>query len=234
MDLRIFIQYINGSRKKLKVYKNDLKESFKFIFRSNRMRAFVFFQIVFYSLICVMDTYDGDLLVRIGISEEQFSMIFAVLTLIRGVSLSFKRTIEKKFKNRTLTFISLMYIGACITIGAVASKYTEREIIPIILIMYAIKKIFSAIWYIFEAKYLKNFTSESGRSKITFAYEFVGGVAASIFSIFNGLLLKIYTIENAYLIIGLISLASIIVVLDYMRKRFGLKPGEYKKEDIEF
>ena len=96
MDLWIFIQYINGSRKKLKVYKNDLKESFKFVFRSNRMRAFVFFQIVFYSLICVMDTYDGDLLVRIGISEEQFSMIFAVLTLIRGVSLSFKRTIEKK------------------------------------------------------------------------------------------------------------------------------------------
>lgn len=234
MDLWIFIQYINGSRKKLKVYKNDLKESFKFVFRSNRMRAFVFFQIVFYSLICVMDTYDGDLLVRIGISEEQFSMIFAVLTLIRGVSLSFKRTIEKKFKNRTLTFISLMYIGACITIGAVASKYTEIEIIPIILIMYAIKKIFSAIWYIFEAKYLKNFTSESGRSKIMFAYEFVGGVATSIFSIFNGLLLKIYTIENAYLIIGLISLASIIVVLDYMRKRIGLRPEEYRKEDIEF
>ena len=234
MDLWIFIQYINGSRKKLKVYKNDLKESFKFVFRSNRMRAFVFFQIVFYSLICVMDTYDGDLLVRIGISEEQFSMIFAVLTLIRGVSLSFKRTIEKKFKNRTLTFISLMYIGACITIGAVASKYTEIEIIPIILIMYAIKKIFSAIWYIFEAKYLKNFTSESGRSKIMFAYEFIGGVATSIFSIFNGLLLKIYTIENAYLIIGLISLASIIVVLDYMRKRIGLRPEEYRKEDIEF
>ena len=234
MDLRIYIQYIDGSRKKIKVYKNDLKESFKFIIRSNRMRAFVFFQIVFYSLICVMDTYDGDLLVRIGISEEQFSMIFAVLTLIRGVSLSFKRTIEKKFKNRTLTFISLMYIGACIAIGAVVSKYTEREIIPIVLIMYAIKKIFSAIWYIFEAKYLKNFTSESGRSKITFAYEFVGGVAASIFSIFNGLLLKIYKIENAYLIIGLISLASIIVVLDYMRKRFGLRPEEYRKEDIEF
>ena len=198
------------------------------------MRAFVFFQIIFYSLICVMDTYDGDLLVRIGISEEQFSMIFAVLTLIRGVSLSFKRTIEKKFKNRTLTFISLMYIGACITIGAIASKYTGKEIIPIILIMYAIKKIFSAIWYVFEAKYLKNFTTESGRSKITFAYEFVGGVAASIFSIFNGFILKIYTIENAYLIIGLISLASIIVVLDYMRNRIGLKPEEYKIKDIKF
>ena len=25
-----------------------------------------------------------------------------------------------------------------------------------------------------------------------------------------------------------------VVVLDYMRTRFGLKPEEYKKEDIEF
>ena len=34
-----------------------------------------------------------------GISEEQFSMIFATLTLIRGLSLSLKRPIEKRFKN---------------------------------------------------------------------------------------------------------------------------------------
>lgn len=230
----IYIQKRGGDRKKIKVYKNDLKESFKFIFKSNRMRSFVFFQIVFYSLICVMDTYDGDLLVRIGIPEEQFSMIFAVLTLVRGVSLSFKRTIEKKFKNRTLTFISLMYIGACIIIGAITSKYAGNKIIPVILIMFAIKKIFSAIWYVFEAKYLKNFTTESGRSKITFAYEFVGGIAASVFSVFTGLILKLYRIENAYLIIGLISLALIIVVLDYMRNRIGLKPEEYEIEDIKF
>ena len=72
------------------------------------------------------------------------------------------------------------------------------------------------------------------RNKITFAYEFIGGIAVSIISIIGGLLLNVIKIQNAFLIVGLASLAIMIVVLDYMRTRFGLKPEEYKKEDIEF
>lgn len=223
-----------GLSNTLKEYGNDLKSSFKFILKSKRMKAFILFQIVFYSVIEIVDTYNSDLLINIGIPEEQFSMIFAVLTLIGGISLSLKRPIEKKFKNRTLAFISLMYIGACIIIGAVATLLKSEMIIPIVLIMYAVQKVNTSIWYILEAKYLKNFTKEETRNKITFTYEFIGGIAASIFSILGGLLLEILNVENAFLVIGLLALASMVVVLDYMRTRFGLKPEEYKKEDIEF
>lgn len=218
----------------LKEYKQDLKASFKFIWKSKRMKAFILFQIVFYSLISIIDTYNSDLLTNIGIPEEQFSMIFAVLTFIGGISLSLKKTIEKRFKNRTLAFISLMYIGACIVIGSISSLYTGNTIIPIILIMYAIQKVSTSIWYILKYKYLKNFTNEDMRNKITFSYEFIGGIAASIFSILGGLLLNIINIQNAFLIVGLLALASMVVTLDYMRTRFGLKSEEYKKEDIEF
>lgn len=218
----------------IKEYKKDLRTSFKFIFKSRRMKAFVLFQIVFYSVIEISDTYNSDLLVNIGIPEEQFSMIFAVLTFIGGIALSLKRPIEKKFKNRTLSFLSLTYIGACIVIGTISSFYNGQSIIPIVLIMYAVQKMSTSVWYILETKYLKNFTKEEMRNKITFTYEFIGGIAASIFSVLGGLLLKVFKVENAFLVIGLLSLASITVVLDYMRTRFGLKPEEYKKEDIEF
>lgn len=223
-----------GFRNILKEYKNDLKTSFKFILKSKRMKAFILFQIVFYSVIEIVDTYNSDLLIDIGISEEQFSMIFAILSLIGGISLSLKKPIEKKFKNRTLSFISLVYIGACIIIGAISTLYTNTAIIPIILTMYTIQRISTSIWYILETKYLKNFTKEEMRNKITFTYEFIGAIAASIFSILGGLLLKVVNVENGFLLIGLLALASMIVVLDYMRTRFGLKPEEYKKEDIEF
>ena len=223
-----------GLSNTLKEYGNDLKSSFKFILKSKRMKAFILFQIVFYSVIEIVDTYNSDLLINIGIPEDQFSMIFAVLTLIGGISLSLKRPIEKKFKNRTLAFISLMYIGACIIIGAVATLLKSEMIIPIALIMYAVQKVNTSIWYILEAKYLKNFTKEEMRNKITFTYEFIGGIAASIFSILGGLLLKVLNVRNAFLVIGLLALASMVVALDYMRTRFGLKPEEYKKEDIEF
>ncbi len=218
----------------LKDYKMDLKMCFKFILKSKRMKAFILFQIVFYSVIEIINTYNSDLLINIGIQEQQFSMIFAVLTLIAGISLSLKRTIEKKFKNRTLSFISLMYIGALIVIGIVSSIFESQIIIPIILVMLAIQKINVSLWYILEPKYLKNFTKEDMRNKITFAYEFIGGIVASFFSVLGGLLLNILNVKNAFLVIGLLALVSITIVLNYMKTRFGLKPEEYKKEDIEF
>ena len=87
-----------GLVRTLKEYRNDLKSSFRFILKSKRMKAFISFQIVFYSMIKIVDTYNSDLLINIGIPEEQFSMIFAVLTLIGGISLSLKRSIEKSLR----------------------------------------------------------------------------------------------------------------------------------------
>ncbi len=223
-----------GAVNTLKEYKNDLKDSFKFILKSGRMKAFILFQIVFYSAIRIIDTYRGDLLVDLGVPEEQFSMIFAILTLIGGLSISLKRNIEKTFKNRTLTFISLAYMIPCVIIGVVASIWSNNAIVPLILIMLTIQKIATAIWYILEYKYLKNFTTEEMRNKVTFAYEFVGGIVVSFFTFLGGLLLNVVNIQNAFLIVALICLIATILVLQYMKPRFGLRPKQYKKEDLEF
>lgn len=217
-----------------KEYKEDLSNAIKFILKSKRMKAYILFQVVFYSLISIVDTYRSELLIDIGIPEEQFSMIFAVLALIGGISLSLKKPIEKKLKNRTLSVISLTYIGACIIIGLISSIYIGKGIIPIILVLYSLQRVNTSIWYILETKYLNNFTKENTRNKISFAYEFIGGTAASICSIFGGLLLNIVDVNNAFLIVGLLFFIFMVLTLDYMRTRIGLKPEEYKKEDIEF
>lgn len=188
----------------------------------------------FYGIIRIVDTYNGDLLTDIGIPAEQFSMIFAILTFIGGISLSLKSTIEKKFKNRTLSFIGLSYVISCVIIGFVSTRFTGNWTIVIILVLYAIQKFSTSNWYILEYKYLKNFTNEEIRNKITFTYEFLGGMGTSIISILGGLLLKLVDVENAFLLSGLISLLIMVLVLDYMRTRFGLKPNQYTKEDIDF
>ena len=224
---------VKGLKNTLRDYGKDLKDCAKFILKSKRMKAFILFEIVFYSLIEIIDTYNRELLINVGIPEEQFSIIFAMLTLIGGIALSLKTPIEKKFKNRTLTFISLMYIGACIIIGLISSLYSSQIIIPIILIMLATHSITKSIWYILEAKYIKNFTKEEMRNKITFTYEFVGGIVASIFSILGGLLLNVVNVQNGFLIVGTISLIAMLFTLKYMKTRFGLKPEEYSKDDIE-
>lgn len=82
----------------LKDYGKDLKSSLKFILKSKRMKAFILFQLVFYSIIEIVYIYNSDLLINIGIPEQQFSMIFAILTLIGGISISLRRSIEKSLK----------------------------------------------------------------------------------------------------------------------------------------
>ena len=123
---------------------------------------------------------------------------------------------------------------ACIVIGVVSIKFQSKAVIPTILLMYTIQRISTSTWYILETKYLNNFTKESMRNKITFTYEFIGGIGAGTFSVLGGLLLEITDVKKAFLIVGLFALACMTVVLDYMKKRFGLKPEEYKKEDLEF
>ena len=220
--------------KTLHLYMSDLKQSFKFIIKSRRMKAFILFQILFYGLIKITLTYSSDLLIQIGIPEQQYSMIIAIFTLVSGLALSLKEPMEKVFRNRTLTFIAVLYVSGYLVIGGAARVLDNATIIPIALIMLAIQNICAAIWYILEMKYLKNFTTEEMRNKITFTYEFIGAIAASIISILSGLLLKVVDIKTAFLIVGIVSFICMIIVLRYMKTRFGLKPEEYRKEDIEF
>lgn len=171
-------------------------------------------------------------MVDIGIPEEQFSIIFAVLTLIGGISISQRKNIEKKFKNRTLTLLSLIYVMSIIAVGIITNVIEVKIAIPIVLFMFVLQRITQSIWYVLEEKYLKNFTREEDRSKITFTYRFIGSLIAGISTIVASILLDITSIENAYIIVGLVGLLFTVLVLDYMRTRFGLKPEEYKKEDL--
>lgn len=215
-------------------YIKNLKKPFKFALKSRRMKSLILFNVVLYSLIKLIAVYNSDLLIEIGIPETQFSMIFAILTLLGGFSLSLKKSIEKTFKNRTLTFISLIYIFSCIFIGIIAKSFVGIGVVPIILFLFAMLQSITSIWYILETKYVKSFTNAKNRNQIVFVYESISGIAASIVSVLGGMLLKHINIQDSFIIVGLLGLLFMTLVLDYMRKRFGLKPDEYKKEDIEF
>ena len=54
----------------------------------------------------------------------------------------------------------------------------------------------------------------------------IGVIASSI--------LRVTNIYEALLIIGIICTGVVIILAIYSKSRLGLKPEEYKKEDIEF
>lgn len=218
----------------LKGYSTDIVDSFKFIKKSNRMRSYLIFAAVFYGLIKIMGTYKSDLLVNIGVTEEQFSMIYAVLSLIAAVSVSFSKKVQRYFRNKTLTFLSLSYIISIIFIGAISICITNNLALPLVLIFYTVIRICDSQWYVTEYTYLKNFTKPESRNKISFTFELVTGIVASIMSMIGAVVLDYLNIKYAVILTGLVGLAIMIIILDYMRTRIGLKPKQYTREDLVF
>lgn len=218
----------------LKGYSNDIKDSFNFINKSNRMKAYLIFASVFYGLIRIFGTYKNDLLTDMMVTEEQFAMIYAVLSLIAAISVTYSRKIQKKFKNKTLTILSMSYIISMVIVGIISLNFSNDIALPFIIIFYAITRIGDSQWFVTQHTYLRNFTTPESRNKITFTFELITCLAASLMSVVGAIILESFNIRYAIILSSLLLLAAMIVILDYMRTRIGLKSNQYTKEDIEF
>ena len=117
------------------------------------MRSYIIFAAVFYGLIKIMSTYRSDLLMDIGVSEEQFSMIYALLSMVAAISVTYSRRIQRYFKNKTLTFLSLSYIISIIFVGMIALSITNNIALPLVLMFYTVTKICDSQWYVTQYTY---------------------------------------------------------------------------------
>ena len=141
---------------KVKEYKEDFKLSLKNIITSKRLRALLIFMGIFNALITITGTYKGNILTELNVKPETFSMINAIFTLIAGVATTFQDKIHKKFRNRSFTFLSMIFITSFVLIGILL--YTGiNNILPIILILLAIRNITMSNYYVLSERYAKNF-----------------------------------------------------------------------------
>lgn len=222
----------NEISNKIKEYKKDFKISIKNIITSKRLRALLIFMGIFNALITITGTYKGSTLTELQVKPETFSMINAIFTFIAGIATTFQDKIHKKFRNRSFTFLAMIFITSIILIGILL--YTNiLNILPIILILLAIRSITMSNYYVLSERYAKNFSTPKTRTRISFATEFTTNIIEAIMVFFAGVLLDGTNIRFATLFIGLIFLIIFILILDYMRTRVGLKPEEYDKKDIE-
>ena len=141
---------------------------------------------------------------------------------------------NRYFRNKTLTFLSLSYIISIIFIGFISISMTNNIALPLVLLFYTIIKACDSQWYVTQYTYLKNFTTASTRNKISLIYELIVGIVASIMSLIGAVILENIRIQYAVIFIGLLFLAIMIIILDYMKTRIGLKPKEYTKDDLKF
>jgi len=108
-------------------------------------------------------------------------------------------------------------------------------------IVFGIKKSFCEIkelnifFYDYSCKKLKDVVNNFSPIEDMFDETAVGFIYNNFLKLSNcDYILDNTDINKAFIYIGIASIIVILLVLMYMKPRFGLKPSEYKKEDIKF
>lgn len=220
---------------KVKEYIEQLKSAFRFILKSKRLQAIMLFTFFFNGLIYTSYTLREGLLTKVGLSAEIFAIIISVLTIISGIASNAQEVIHEKFKNRALTFIAVTYVLSFILIGIVSQLNLNWFImITIILGIYGIQYSMQSPYLILNSKYLKSFASPQMRTKIATTFDLIGSISSFVIAMISSYLLTKISPQHSFLILGIVFAVIMSVVLIWMKSRLGLKPEEYKKEDIEY
>ena len=210
-----------------------LRVSFRNIFRSKRLKYLLLINGVIVSLFRILQNLRNTSLTEIGMPEQYFGVIFAAMGIISGIAAKNGWRIHKRYRNKTLAFLSLPVAISCLLIGVVLiCGFSTNINIIILLILFAIQYIMSGPYSGLIKQYFNNFTNSEKRVKIATANNLIENAMACVMVFVASWILDFVSIELTMVIIGCIFILVLTLMLDKMREKVGLKPDEYGKKEI--
>lgn len=225
-----------NEKKKVKIGTelNELKNSMSTIFRSKRIKNLILFGAIFSGILGALVSLRSSILSDIKLPAQYFGIIFAVLQIISGISAKNQYRFHKKFRNKTLASLSLPVVISCIFIGLICSLNLNYKVtICVTILAFLIQYIAKGPFYTLIKQYMNNFTTSSLRTKITSLYSLLEGISRSAICFMASFLLKYTNTANTFTILGCIFTIIIVLMLDNMKDKVGLKPEEYSEKDIK-
>jgi len=229
------IDYVEGTSKiKISTEFRDLKRSLKGILKSPRLRNLLVFGAVFSGILSVLVTLRSSILSDIKVPAQYFGIIFAVLGIVSGISAKNQSKIHMKFKNKTLAILALPVVISCIFLGLWCNiSLNDTATCIIVLGGFLMQYIAKGPFYTLIRQYLNNFTNSSLRTKISSSYNLLESLFRSVICFLASFLLRYTTTANTLIIVGCIATVIVVLMLDNMRQKVGLKPEEYKERDMK-
>lgn len=222
-----------NTKKEMKNILVDLKEAFKFIFKSTRLRTLLIFLGILWGIIDTFATYQETLLKELNIPSYYIGFILAGFQMLVGIFATKSIQFNKKYKNHTLTYIGLMLTLGSIILGIVTILKIPFEIqLMLITFIFIVRAYGKGIYQVIKKRYMNNFTNNKILPKIYSINGMVSNFSRMIIGIIASTILKLTTIQNALLILGLVTTIIVLTLSVYSKSRLGLKPEEYKKEEI--
>jgi len=226
---------IQEKNKKIRVRDElkDVKNSFRNILKSKRLRSLLIFNAIFVSILKILQTLRNTTLKEIGMPDQYFGVIFAILGLISGIAAKNQWRIHKKYRNKTLTFMAIPLATSCLLMGIILLLgFNEKIVVPLIFILFVIQYIMKGPYYVLIRQYLNNFTNSKVRVRISTANNLFENLFVSIIIFAVSYIVDLVPISYALVLIGGVLLIVVTLLLDYMRGTIGKKPEEYGKRDF--
>ena len=213
----------------------SLKEAFKYVFKSKRTLSIVLYSALINSVILVLISYETALLEELNTSPVYIGILFAILNLVSAIASKAQMAFQMKYKNRTLTVISIILCISVILSGIVGSLHINPVLaIAIISILYIFKFIACGLIRVFVVKYLSNFTNDKIDVQLYTIRNLLDALAGSIGGFLAAGLVVKFSVANSFIIYGIVTSLCFAILLTYMKKRFGLKPEEYSEIDLKY
>lgn len=211
----------------------NIKYGFRNIFKSKRLKSLLLFNATFVALIKILQNLRNTVLIEIGMPEQYFGVIFAILGIISGIAARNQGKIHKKYRNKTLMFLSIPTAVSCLMIGVILLCNFEMSVTTIlILALFIIQYIMKGPYYVLIKQYFNNFTNSEKRIKISTANNLCENAIASCLVFGASYILDLIYIDYTMVIVGCIAIIGFVLLLDYMRGTVGLRPEEYDRKEI--
>lgn len=224
-----------STKEEIKIICKDLKSSFSFIFKSTRLRTLLLMLGILWGLISLFVTYQETILKEMEIPSYYIGIILAAFQLLVGLYSTKSIEFHNKFRNKSLTII-----GLGLTVGSIVAGLAIILPIPfpiqlmIIVGVFIVRAYAKGVYQINKKRYMGNFASKEILPKIYSINGIFVNLGRMIISFIGSSLLRITTIGNASFIVGIGFSLLVIFMYFYMKKRVGLKPEEYRPEEISY
>ena len=218
----------------VKEYLWQLKNAVRFTKKSKRIACLLIFFGLVSGLIYNMTTFRSGILEQIELPAQYFGLVFAILQVAASLCSRMQNLIQKRYKNTTLAHLGIPLTVSCIIIGIFAlgkiSNIKTYTIIALFILQGAIKGVYNVLIY----RYLNNFTTKQIRTKLATVRNIVYNLFSIAISLIGAALLHFSNASTAIIIIGISMTIVMILLLDYMKDKVGLKPENYTKDDLKY
>lgn len=222
-----------NEKRNTKKYLKEMKEQSKFILKSPRLRCLFIYIGLITGIINILTTYKVSLLVDLNVEDQYITMIIAAIGIACSRGSEKQNDFCKKFKNKSFSVI-IVTMSTLVFLLGICGKYFNKNVlsISIIIMMLIALGFMQGIHNVINSKYLSNFTDENILSHIISVKEVIKYALTAVISLIGSFLLNYKTTAESMIILGIDLLIIGIILIIYMKPRFGLNPEEYTKKDI--